>query len=86
MHPEGDGNCLAFPPPASVLEPAVISVSTSFMPPADGGGAGAASPLPQPASLPGRERLGWGDLGEMRGVPGTQRAPLEESAEAALPV
>lgn len=76
-----------FPPsPASVLEPVLISVSTSFLPPADGGGAGAASPLPQSASLPGREHLGWGDVGEMRGVPGTPRAPLEESAEAALPV
>jgi hypothetical protein len=62
------------------------SVGTSFVPPADGGGAGPAPPLPQSASLPGREHLGWGDLGEMRGVPGTLRAPLEESAEAALPV
>lgn len=51
-----------------------------------GEGPGLLLPSPSQPAFPRREHLGWGDLGEMRGVPGTLRAPLEESAEAALPV
>lgn len=64
--------------PASLPEPALNSVSTSFVPPAGWGrGLGLVLPSPsQPASL--GESVWDGEiLVEQRGVPGTQRAPLE---------
>lgn len=85
VHPRGDANGLALS--LSCFRACLILSTLALCPQQMGEGLGLLLPSPSQPASPG-ESIWGGEIleGAMRGVPGTPRAPLEESAEAALPV